>query len=243
MISRLMLKTKAKAAINESKPSPLIAGLLVVGIMVVITLVNSFSNYNAYMDMINEYTAANPDASFGELMEQIYDITLNSTTSVAEHLILRFFQLVSLYITFGLSCYSLAIARGRRDTPISSMFPSFLLYLKFLLMSILMYLLIVFGTVLFIVPGIIFAMQYSMSKYILIENPGWNVITCMKESRRLMKGHKWEYLVLTLSFIMWYFLTVLTTITGVWTYPYIEITYAHFYDELTQNDVLLNKTV
>ena len=49
--------------------------------------------------------------------------------------------------------------------------------------------------------GIILLFAYSMALYLLIDNPQIGIIKSLKESRRMMKGHKWEYFCLVLNII------------------------------------------
>ena len=49
--------------------------------------------------------------------------------------------------------------------------------------------------------GIILLFAYSMALYLLIDNPQIGIIKALKESRIMMKGHKWEYFCLVLNII------------------------------------------
>jgi hypothetical protein len=49
-----------------------------------------------------------------------------------------------------------------------------------------------------------------------------------------MKGHKGEYFILGLSFILWHFLEVFTLgLAGLFVEPYYNLTFAKYYRELT----------
>ena len=88
-------------------------------------------------------------------------------------------------------------------------------------------------SLLFIIPGIIAAYRYSMSLYIILENPDMGANAALAESSRIMNGHKWEYFVLQLSFILWALLGVVTFgIALLWVTPYMELTYAAFYNRI-----------
>lgn len=85
-------------------------------------------------------------------------------------------------------------------------------------------------SLLFIIPGIVKSYSYSMSLYILAENPGKSARECINESKIITNGHKWELFVLVLSFMGWLILTVLTLgIAGIWAIPYMNSTYANAY--------------
>ena len=88
-------------------------------------------------------------------------------------------------------------------------------------------------TLLFIIPGIIKAISYSMTFYILNDNPGMNGLDAITESRKMMEGHKMEYFLLMLSFIGWWILTALTFgILTLYVTPYMQATCAAFYEKL-----------
>ena len=88
-------------------------------------------------------------------------------------------------------------------------------------------------TLLLIVPGIIAAFSYSMTPYILAENPDMTAREAIAESKYMMKGHKWELFCLGFSFIGWYLLASLTLGIGLlWVIPYQEASMAAFYKEL-----------
>ena len=88
-------------------------------------------------------------------------------------------------------------------------------------------------SLLFIIPGIIKSISYSMSMYILAENKGKSATECINESKAITEGHKAELFVLGLSFIGWAFLCVLTFgIAGIWVVPYINVTFANAYRSL-----------
>ena len=88
-------------------------------------------------------------------------------------------------------------------------------------------------SLLFVIPGIIKAYSYSMSTYILADNPTMNQGDARKASIEMMKGHKWELFCLHFSFIGWYLLTGLTLgILGLWVTPYTQTATAAFYENL-----------
>ena len=65
-------------------------------------------------------------------------------------------------------------------------------------------------SLLLIIPGIIKFYAYSMTPYILIDNPELSANQAINLSRDMMKGHKFDLFYLQLSFIGWAFLSVFT---------------------------------
>lgn len=94
-------------------------------------------------------------------------------------------------------------------------------------------------SLLLIVPGIIKAYSYSMTLYILNDNPNMTAQEAIKASIEMMRGHKWDLFVLQLSFILWMLLSGLTAgiLYIVYVGPYISGTTAIFYDDLRQRQM------
>lgn len=88
-------------------------------------------------------------------------------------------------------------------------------------------------SLLFIIPGIIAAYSYSMTYYILADNPTMTADQARRESIRLMTGNKWALFKLHFSFIGWILLCALTLgILTLWVAPYMECATAEFYESL-----------
>ncbi len=88
-------------------------------------------------------------------------------------------------------------------------------------------------SLLFVIPGIIKGLSYSMAMYILAENPGMGALEAINRSKAMMEGHKMELFVLQLSFIGWHILGGITFgIAYIWIVPYMSATMANFYNEI-----------
>ena len=86
---------------------------------------------------------------------------------------------------------------------------------------------------LFIIPGLIAAYRYSLTSYILAENPEMDANDAITRSKELMKGNKWRLFCLRFSFIGWDILSILTLGIGdSWRTPYQNAAAAAFYREL-----------
>ncbi|WP_251859591.1 DUF975 family protein [Clostridium sp. Marseille-Q2269] len=78
--------------------------------------------------------------------------------------------------------------------------------------------------------------RYSMTYYIYIDDPNMGAMKAIKESTIMMKGNKTRFLLLYLSFILWYILGVVTIgIAFLWIIPYIKSCEAVFYYDLKTN--------
>ncbi|HOV68832.1 MAG TPA: DUF975 family protein [Clostridia bacterium] len=88
-------------------------------------------------------------------------------------------------------------------------------------------------SLLFVIPGIIKALSYSMAPYILAENPGMTARQALRESKRIMKGNIGRLFVLILSFIGWVILCGLTFgILYLYVAPYYQATLVNFYNDV-----------
>lgn len=88
-------------------------------------------------------------------------------------------------------------------------------------------------SLLLIIPGIIKSLAYSMTPYIIADEPGIDALDAIKKSQEMMRGHKMELFMLALSFIGWFLLGVLTFGIGMFfVLPYYQTTLANFYLEL-----------
>ena len=89
------------------------------------------------------------------------------------------------------------------------------------------------------IPGIIKGLSYSMSMYILAENPDMPALEAIDRSKKMMDGHKMELFVLMLSFIGWYLLCMVTFgIAAIYVVPYMSATMANFYNNIKGQPVV-----
>lgn len=144
--------------------------------------------------------------------------------------------LVSLIIAgpfaVGIAKFSLALSRNN-DPKTSQIFEGFNNFGSCLATYLLMVLYIILWSLLLIVPGIIAAISYSMSFFILSEEPTLSAQDVLKKSKEMMDGYKLKFFYLGLRFFLLGLLCILTLGIGFfWLLPYIQVTTAKFYDDL-----------
>ncbi len=101
--------------------------------------------------------------------------------------------------------------------------------------TFLMGLFIVLWSLLFLIPGIIKSFSYAMTPFILVERPELSANAAIDESRRLMKGRKFDLFYLYLSFIGWFILSILSLGIGfLWLWPYVQTSLAAFYADVKE---------
>lgn len=143
--------------------------------------------------------------------------------------------LITGAFTLGLAILYLNLVKyGSAD--FSDLFKGFNQFGKALGASLLMYLFIFLWSLLLIIPGIIASIRYSQTFYILAENPDMKVTEAINLSKKMMAGVKWKYFMLTLSFIGWALLSLLTFGIGyLWLIPYVYTSLAVFHTDLTRS--------
>ena len=113
----------------------------------------------------------------------------------------------------------------------TTIFDGFRNFINVFLVNLLIGIFTFLWTLLFIIPGIIKGLSYSMANFIMAENPNISASDAIKESKKLMDGNKLDYFMLSLSFIGWHLLDIFTLgILSIWLIPYIHATNAAFYE-------------
>lgn len=93
-------------------------------------------------------------------------------------------------------------------------------------------------SLLFIIPGIVKALSYSMAMYIKVDHPDYDWKQCIDESQRMMQGHKGELFVLNLSFIGWMIVGAFCAgIGGFWVNAYMQAATSQFYENLRRSEI------
>jgi uncharacterized membrane protein len=140
--------------------------------------------------------------------------------------------LISAPLSLGISSFFLNLVRGN-EVRVEQMFDGFKNYVPSLIMTILITLAVGFGLVLLIVPGIIIGIGFSMSYFILADNPQMDAVSAMKASWEMMKGNKADYFVFSLLSILLCILGLIVFVVGFfYVVPIIYAASALFYEKI-----------
>ncbi|MGI5868298.1 MAG: DUF975 family protein [Kiritimatiellia bacterium] len=132
----------------------------------------------------------------------------------------------------GFSLVFLKLAR-RSAADVGDLFQGFQRFGTALAAHLWMGLFILLWSLLLIVPGIIASYAYSMTFYVLADDPTVGSREAIGRSKEMMRGNKWKFFCLHLRFIGWAILCVFTFGIGFfWLVPYINTSMAHFYDDV-----------
>ena len=145
--------------------------------------------------------------------------------------------LIAIYVvtpplSLGLTMVYLDVTYGD-PVEISTLFKGFQMMGKAIALFLWMLLFVFLWMLLFIIPGIVKSYSYAMAYYILAENPDMTAREALTESKIIMNGHKWEFFVLHLSFILWALLVLVTFgIAAIYVSPYQQLTFTNFYHNI-----------
>lgn len=140
-------------------------------------------------------------------------------------------------MTLGLTIFSLSISRNK-ESGFEQLFHGFRMFGPALEAYLLILVYVILWTILLVVPGIIAAISYSMTFFIIADDESIRSVDAMKKSKQMMYGYKLKFFYLGLRFLLLALLCVLTLGIGfLWLMPYIQITFAKFYDDIKDNPI------
>ena len=144
--------------------------------------------------------------------------------------------IVSLVITgpfrLGTSMFSLSLSRGR-DAKLEQIFQGFNNFGTAFLANLLMGIYVFLWMLLLIIPGIIAALSYSMTFFIIADDPTIKPGEAIDKSKAMMDGNKMKLFLMYLNFFLLSLACVLTLGIGYfWLIPFMQVTMAKFYDDV-----------
>lgn len=154
----------------------------------------------------------------------VYDDTYGDIVSMVV-------SFITIPITFGVTYYIVNLVRGKK-VELNDIFR----YLNknvinIFLLSILISIFVFLWSLLFIIPGIIVALSYSMCEFIYVDGIKSEPMDVIKESKSLMDGYKSDYFIFNLSFMGWFILCILI-FPIIYVLPYYSTCKVLYYDEL-----------
>jgi uncharacterized membrane protein len=122
---------------------------------------------------------------------------------------------------------------------VSQIFDGFNKFKKALGLYLLRALFVLLWSLLFIIPGIIASLSYSMAFYIMADDDSIRPKDALKKSKKMMYGYKWKLFCLGLRFLGWIILSILTIGIGfLWIAPYMQVSMAKFYDDIKDKPIV-----
>ena len=150
--------------------------------------------------------------------------------------------IIGCIVGVGYAKFNLDLVDNKK-TGIGKLFAYFKIWKTTVLSNLLQAIFIFLWSLLFFLPGIFAAYSYSMTNYILAENPTLSAPKAIRQSKRMMHGNRFELFFLHLSFIGWDILACMTFGIGyIWLTPYKQAATAAFYREISGSGSV-NETV
>lgn len=142
-----------------------------------------------------------------------------------------------------LGLYSCFIKLVRQEPfRFENLFDGFSRFTTAFIAQLLITIFVILWSLLLLIPGIIAGLRYSMTFYIINDNPDISAMDALNASKEMMVGFKWKLFCLYLSFLGWAILSIFTLGIGyLWLMPYIQASFANFYQNL--KDAYVGKIV
>jgi len=116
-------------------------------------------------------------------------------------------------LAFGIMLFTLNLVRGC-DVRFEQIFAGFKIFERSFTAGLLVGIFTLLWTLLLIIPGIIAVYAYSMTFYILADDPDIDPMEAIRKSKQLMQGNKWRLCCLQFELLWWVLL--LFVISFVW---------------------------
>ncbi len=232
--NRALLKGQARGLMRAAQPSPLTAAAIYIALSAVVSYLSA--------RLVGVSTATLERClRFLEQGNADYAMTvlLNASPTPAAHLINLLLEFAMTVVRVGFLLFALNTVRGA-GAAYGNLLDGFGQLWRVLLLQIVSALFIALWSLLLFVPGIVAAYRYSMAYYILLDHPEYGVMDCLRESKRITQGRKWELFKLDLSFLGWMLLASVPYIgvfASLWYTPYYTLTLSLYYERLSGNVV------
>ncbi len=143
-------------------------------------------------------------------------------------------SIITAFFVLGYNSFFLKLSRNQ-DVEVKELWSKTGQFIRAFVATFLIGLVVGLGLILLIIPGIIFALMFSMTMFIMIDDKNISPIDAMKKSAEMMKGHKRELLSLIISFFGWLIIGVFTLfILYLWLIPYMNTAICNFYDSIKE---------
>lgn len=155
----------------------------------------------------------------------------NNTPSFGAALLSLAVSLAMLPVEFGLLVYIVKFVR-KEPYELKELFAHFSKFWPIFALNFLIGLFVMLWSFLLIIPGIIAAISYSMAMLIMVDGEQ-DAMECIRKSKTMMKGYKWDYVVFNLSFILWHLLGLITFgLAYIYVGPYLSVAQVLYYEDL-----------
>ena len=230
-LDRLTIKQKAKEVIAASNPRVITVGMLYLLLTVLVAwlgqrVLSVNVSESEAMNYLKYYYEGNYEYAL-----QYLDGMMPPVSANVIHALLT----VTMWVVHaGFLVFLLNTVR-RHSPAVGNLLDGFGFFPKVIVLNLLEAVLVFLWSLLLFVPGVVAHYSYSQAMYLLIDDPTKSPVQCLRESRRMMDGHKMELFELDLSFLGWYLLSLFPALgyaVRIWTTPYIGTTKTLYFEYL-----------
>lgn len=228
-IDRLALKQFSKIRMSTVKPRAVWIGLEYLAITGIITLLcYRLSGYEEAVNALYKLVLEEEAVTL-EMLGQYWP----ATSTINWVLTFLLFVLVQV-VTVGFTGYSMMVVKGE-NAGYRDLFRSFEHLVRLIVIWVLESIVVAVGSMLLVFPGIIASYGFRQAYHVMYDNPEMGAVQCLRESWRLMRGHKLELFVYDISFIGWHLASgfvsafVGIAVLDVFIQPYMSFTFAAYY--------------
>lgn len=236
--SRPLLKSNAKTIIRTAKPSVLTAAVIFIAVSLLFGMLSSaVLGVNITQDDMQRYLQYSMNGDFDGLVRMSESMVPPSSAYLLNLLI----QFVLYIVAAGFLIFLLNTVKSA-GAVYGNLLDGFGQAGRLILLALVEGLFIFLWSLLLFFPAIIAAYRYRMARLILLEHPEMGVMDCIRASKQMMKGHKWECFVLDLSFIGWWLLSAIPYVgyaVRIWLTPYYNTTMVLYYMALAGKPVIV----
>ena len=213
-MNRVKIKKEARELLKGNLWEVLKPILVIAAIVFVVGLVTGGTGSGAEFKVVNgtfTVTETNPNLGAG-----LFSLIVS---------------LAMLPVEFGLLVYLVKFVR-KEPYELKDLFSQFSKFWPIFALNFLVGLFAFLWSLLFIIPGIIAAISYSMAMLIMVDGEE-DAMECIRKSKAMMKGYKWDYVVFQLSFILWHLLGMITFgLAYIYVGPYLSVAEILYYEDL-----------
>lgn len=228
--NRVELKARARESMRHSAVSPYVTALIYCAVVYIIGLLSArlmrVDGFTLAQLINSGYAMENPDA--------VVRWYITARPGIFAYVIDLLLNFMTWLLYAGFVVFVLRMIRQQQNS-LWNLMDGFQNFLKIIGLNIVTSIFIALWSLLFVIPGIVAAYRYRQALYLLLDHPEMGILECIRESKRLMRGHKAELFILDLSFIGWALLSIIPFVS-VYTLPYTESTYALYYSMLREQD-------
>ena len=222
MLNRPLLKTVAKSRMANT-------GLKIYFYTLFVMVVTAIPDVIIQLNM--PALPINYAGGFEEMMEYFEQVSQDMSIPLMAGVVLMVYNIFVSIINVGYCRVCLMTAR-EEQIAFRDIFEAFGFWVKAVLLMLVQGIIIMLGTLCFVVPGIILSFSYSQTTFVLIDNPDMGIFEILRRSRKMMDGHKIEFFVFDISYILWNMLTAVIGVAAVFVLPYMNVGRALYYEHL-----------